>query len=142
MVWPITRGREEYSIVSTRNVLTWVALSVCISSCVVKDVAFFQKEGMEMTGNDALIAEVAGALLAAEQAMESQNWILANAELKRGLEVMGSRYVSPNVIDDSGMKLVLARVEEQKGDVAKAVAIRRRILGERLELLKNNSTDK
>lgn len=93
-----------------------------------------------MTESDVVMTEVEGALLAADKAMESQNWVLANAELKRGLAVMGSRYVSPNVIDDSGMKLVLAGVEEQKGNVAKAVAIRRRILGERLELLRKNRT--
>jgi len=125
--------------VSTPSLLMCVTLSVCVASCAVNGVTISQQEGTRMTGSDVVITEVEDVLLAADKAMESQNWLLANAELKRGLEVLGSRYGSPNVIDDSGMKLVLAGVEEQKGDVAKAVAIRRRILGERLELLRKNS---
>ena len=40
------------------------------------------------------------------------------------------------MIDDTGMKLVLASAEEQKGSLQVAVTIRRRVLAARLSLLR------
>jgi hypothetical protein len=66
---------------------------------------------------------------------------LANTLLKKGLDTLGSLYVSPKIVDDSGMKLVLASAEEEKGSLQVAATIRRRVLVARLSLLRENTLD-
>jgi hypothetical protein len=62
------------------------------------------------------------------------NLIDANVVLKRAL--MEFDYIDPHVLDDTGMHLVLADPAERKGDLKLAVTIRRRILGERMDMYK------
>ena len=89
-----------------------------------------------MNSNETLAKEVEAILKAAEQAIERQEWSLANALLKQGLDAVGDRYIVSNTIDDSGMKLVLAETEERKGALQTAAQIRRGVLASRLSLLR------
>ena len=91
----------------------------------------------EMTNTIQLITQETEAILsAADRAAESNDWILANTLLKKGLDTLGAQYVSPSTIDDTGMKLVLAGAEEQKGSFQVAAMIRRRVLLARLSLFR------
>ncbi len=88
-----------------------------------------------MTNNELLTKDVARILESADQAALREDWVEANALLKRGLEMLGSRYVSSGAIDETGMKLVLAEAEEKRGALDNAARMRRRILSERLTAL-------
>ena len=91
----------------------------------------------EMTNtNQLLVQEVEALVVAADKAIEEEEWVLANTLLKKGLDTLGSRYVTLAMIDDTEMKLVLASAEEQNGSLQVAVTLRRRVLAARLSLLR------
>jgi len=52
------------------------------------------------------------------------------------LDAVGERYAVHNTIDDTGMKLLLAEVEEKKGALQTAAQIRHGVLASRLLLLR------
>lgn len=56
--------------------------------------------------------------------------------LKAGLASLSNQYGSDNVIDDSGMHLVLAEQAEISGDLVVAFRIYRRVLENRILLMK------
>ena len=87
-----------------------------------------------MSANQALAKEVETLLNTVEQALERQEWPLANVLLKRGLDSLSDRYTASNSIDDSGMKLVLADAEEKKGNLQTSAQIRHSVLASRLSL--------
>ncbi len=96
----------------------------------------------EMTNtNQLLVQEVEALVVAADKAIEEEEWVLANTLLKKGLDTLGSRYVTLAMIDDTEMKLVLASAEEQKGSLQVAVTLRRRVLAARLSLLREMALD-
>jgi two-component system, response regulator RpfG len=53
--------------------------------------------------NEAVITEVEAILKTADQAISRQDWASANESLKKGLDTLGDRYISPTVDDDTGM---------------------------------------
>jgi hypothetical protein len=75
----------------------------------------------------------------AEHAFARENWLEANRLLKGGLQAIGDRYASADTIDDTGMKLVLADVEEQKGKLETAAHLRLGVLKARLSMLQRNT---
>jgi hypothetical protein len=54
--------------------------------------------------------------------------------LDKAIAALGSDYLSPKTIDDTGMKLTLANAEARAGKRAVAVAIKKRVLEARLEM--------
>ncbi|SFS10071.1 hypothetical protein [Sphingomonas jatrophae] len=57
-----------------------------------------------------------------------------NARLDEALGALGSSYATPAMIDDTGMRLILARQAAGKGRLAQAATLKRRVLDERLQL--------
>ncbi len=47
--------------------------------------------------------------------------------------MVGDTYVMQDLIDDTGMKLTLAQIEEKKGAVSRAATLKYRVLSSRLE---------
>lgn len=92
-----------------------------------------------MNTETGLVEQITSTLRGADHAIELSQWAAANVLLKRGLAEMGDRYARATTIDDSGMKLVLADMEDQKGNPQAASAIRRRVLAERLSQLREKS---
>jgi hypothetical protein len=68
--------------------------------------------------------------------MNQNNWISANYHLKIGLDTLGYRYTSLDIIDDSGMKLIVGDIFERKGQLEQAARLRMQILESRLNLFK------
>lgn len=86
------------------------------------------------------LSQTIGAVLQqAEQAIQSQDWARANTLLKQGLDQLGSQYVMPNTLDETGLKLQLAAVEESRGNQQVAANLRRRVLESRLTLYRQKS---
>ncbi len=132
-----------YSIEFTHSaVLTLIAtLVLLLSSCSMPS------PGSEATMAEATVmnasetdAKTTTLLAAAEVEIQNRNWLAANQLLKQGLAALGNSYLTPEMIDETGTKLLLADIEERKGSLETAALIRRRILGDRLSLLRAKSS--
>lgn len=96
----------------------------------------------EMTNaNQLLIQKIEALLVAADKAVKKEEWALANTLLKEGLDTLGDLYVSSDIVDDTGMKLVLASAKENEGSLQVAATIRRRVLAARLSLLREKNVN-
>ena len=70
----------------------------------------------------------------AELASRRGDLAAASARLDDGLRALGSRYATREVIDDSGMHLLLAKQAQAKGRLKQANAIKGDVLTSRLQL--------
>ena len=69
----------------------------------------------------------------------AQNRKAADSLLKHALAELGDRYVCPGVIDETGMKLVAADLQEREGKLDNAVRVRRKMLAARLEIFRSKT---
>lgn len=88
--------------------------------------AFFEGAGHLVFAIASAHRKRAGALFEGDRTEEGV------AELRAGLDALGKRYQSPKVIDDTGMKMVLATASEKQGKVEQAKALYSGILDTRL----------
>lgn len=58
----------------------------------------------------------------------------AIARLQEGLAALGDRYRTPDLIDDTGMKLLAAEDNQRAGRTPEAAEVMRRVLAARLSL--------
>lgn len=58
--------------------------------------------------------------------------------LNEGIELIGSEYVSPLTIDDTGQKLVLAKIEQKNGRYNIAANLLKSVLTTRLSIMRSN----
>ena len=75
-------------------------------------------------------------LAEANRAQSANELEQASAFLDKAIANLGSDYVSPKVIDDTGMKLTLAGAEARSGKLAVAVTLKKRVLEARLEMFR------
>jgi hypothetical protein len=73
-------------------------------------------------------------LAEANRAQSANELERASQFLDKAIVNLGSDYVSPKVIDDTGMKLTLANAEARGGKLAAAVTLKKRVLEARLEM--------
>lgn len=74
------------------------------------------------------------ALRAADVSLARGDARQANAKLDLALATLGTAFRRRGLLDDTGLKLVLAQTEERKGKLSKAAGIKRRVLESRLRL--------
>lgn len=84
-----------------------------------------------------LITTIKSILVNADDDMQLQAWHKANILLKKGLTDLGGRYLSKNIIDDTGARLIIAKGHENRGELENAAKIRHSILNSRLNLLRD-----
>ena len=139
-VWRITKGERVYSILSSlkvfASIILFVSLCACLPNAGLESTLQSDKKMTNTTNQHKTVQEIEIVLSEAAQAGDRNDWVSANTLLKKGLDVLGSRYVSPGTIDETGMKLVLAGAAEKKGEFQSATIIRRRILLARLSLFR------
>jgi hypothetical protein len=82
--------------------------------------------------------EVSRILHLIDEKIEKKDWESANNLLKKGLVTLGEKYRSPDIIDETDTKLILADFEERNGNLEGAAKIRRRILENRQILFQRN----
>ena len=75
----------------------------------------------------------------ADQLLTQKNARQAAQVLDKALQILGNRYVDSRYIDDTGMYLIVAQLQQDKGKFAQAAAIRRDVLAERLRLCRTGS---
>ena len=68
--------------------------------------------------------------------LENAHWQAANMKFIQGIEKLGDAYSSPDIIDDTGMKLTLADIEAQAGNIGNSAKIRGKVLSDRLLILR------
>ena len=95
-----------------------------------------------LTDKQTLIQEINQIISSANDEMGKDHWQEANIHIKNGLTVLGYRYSNSTMLDDTGMKLVVADDFERKGLLEKSARLRLRILQARLDIFKENSDDK
>lgn len=57
----------------------------------------------------------------------------------KGIEQLANNYLSDDIIDDTGVKLTLANVEQKKGNLTQAANLKYKVLESRLILLKDKT---
>jgi len=82
-----------------------------------------------------LLIEIQTLLEKADAEIETKNWKLADDLLKQALAELSDRYLSFNMREDSGIRLVEAMIYEEEGKLGDAVQKRRIAVAERLEML-------
>ncbi|ANH67401.1 hypothetical protein [Mitsuaria sp. 7] len=129
---PLNEGDAEVmakEMCMMNNFLMSVLLA-CSSGC-----AFAAQEGLR--GAEACIENriYARAMKAYEKgiaALERKDFGSAAQILDDGLGILGDAYLYEGLVDDTGMKLVLAEVEESKGAFEAAAKMKGRVLDSRL----------
>ena len=116
-----------------RVVLTVIVLSVGYPTMVPAT----QMEGQAIMNDKKLFMTISAQLEKIDAEIAAQNWEAANKLLKQALAELGDRYTRSDTIDDSGMKLIAAELQEREGRLDNAAHVRRRILAERLEMLRS-----
>ena len=93
-----------------------------------------------MDTDQAVLTQVQALVPLIQAASERADWPQANTLLKQAFEQLGERYQSPDVIDETGMRLVLADAQERAGAWPAATSIRSRMLETRLQMLQRKLT--
>ncbi|AZS49446.1 hypothetical protein DM558_01030 [Entomomonas moraniae] len=73
-----------------------------------------------------------------EQYISTEKFEQAITLLNECIEEIGDNYFSETSLDSTGMKLVLANAEEQKGNLQTAANLKNNVLKARIELVKQN----
>lgn len=73
-------------------------------------------------------------MAAAEKALARGDARTANTMLDTALRALGNSYRQPNTLDDTGMHLTLANIQQGKGKLRLAAGLKRKVLKERLQL--------
>ena len=107
-----------------------------IAACLLLPTAASTEE-QNIMDDKTLFMTITVQLKKADAEIAAQNWETANELIKQALTELDDRYVRSDVIDDSGMKLIAANIQEREGKLDNAVRSRRRTLAGRLELLKS-----
>jgi hypothetical protein len=120
-----------------------LALLMAVIGCAGAQVISYvptQEESREQS-DQAVVLRAEKLLSEAIAAMEKQDWLLANALLKEGLDAVGYRYVRPitsdfPLLDDTGLALGAALYSEKQSRFDQAARLRQTVLSSRLVLLR------
>lgn len=74
-----------------------------------------------------------------EAQLQKHHYLMAIKLFDRGIEQIGDRYLSPNLSDDTGLKLMLSESVQQEGHLSQAAHLRRGVLSSRLSVLKEDN---
>lgn len=69
-----------------------------------------------------------------EALLANGDFVKALESCRTGLKNLGSNYTAPDTIDETGMKLIAAKVQEKNGEFGNAALVTCRILRIRFEL--------
>ncbi len=81
---------------------------------------------------------IANQQIQVEQYITNEKFEQAITLLNECIEEIGDNYFSETSLDSTGMKLVLANAEEQKGNLQTAANLKNNVLKARIELVKQN----
>ncbi len=73
-----------------------------------------------------------------EQALAAQHFQIAIEKFRAGIAMIGDSYLLPGDVDDTGMKMTLAQIEEANQRFIIAANLLKRVLMDRLHFLKQN----
>ena len=89
--------------------------------------------------DNALLNVINAQLEKVDVEIAAQNWEAADTLIKYALAELGDRYVCPDAIDETGMKLIAANLQEREGRLDNAVRVRRNMLAARLEMFRSKT---
>ncbi|MNT17168.1 hypothetical protein D3C72_1523060 [compost metagenome] len=107
--------------------IVWMLVSGCSSAPIEKNKGIFMKD------NHQLASQVEVLLDQAKIDISNEKWKDANESLQKGIELLGEQYLSQDIVDDTGMKLIVANMAASKGDWEAAATVKEKILFSRLQ---------
>ncbi|MNV63424.1 hypothetical protein D3C71_1560170 [compost metagenome] len=107
--------------------IVWMLVSGCSSAPIEKN------KGISMKDNHQVASQVEGLLDQANIDISNEKWKDANESLQKGIELLGEQYLSQDIVDDTGMKLIVANMAASKGDWEAAATVKEKILFSRLQ---------
>ena len=111
--------------------IIWMFVSGCSSAPIEQNKGIFMKD------NHQLASQVEVLLDQAKIDISNEKWKDANDSLQKGIELLGDQYLSKDIIDDTGMKLIVANMAASKGDWEAAATVREKILSSRLQAFRS-----
>lgn len=119
-----------------------IVVSVLLGAAGASGLCYAWQSWAATDADKALLKEVDAIIRDADKAIAKQDWPTANGLLKRGIDKLGDHCHNADtdavVLDDSGLHLIAADIEEQKGHLQNAATNRRGILAERLDQFREN----
>lgn len=85
------------------------------------------------------IQQLANLLEQGKAKLTNKEYTQAIILFDKGIEQLANNYLSEDVIDDTGVKLTLANVEQKKGNLAHAANLKHQVLESRFTLLKDKT---
>lgn len=85
------------------------------------------------------IQQLANLLEQGKAKLTNKEYTQAIILFDKGIEQLANNYLSEDVIDDTGVKLTLANVEQKKGNLAHAANLKHKVLESRFTLLKDKT---
>ena len=82
------------------------------------------------------------ALLIGSTALSDGRYAEANKLFSEGIDVLGDSYRTPDTIDDTGMKLTLAGIEEKSGNLEVSANLKKGVLESRLNIYEKKESCK
>jgi hypothetical protein len=101
----------------------------------VLSLAVLQALPVQVAAQDVNNQEVADLLRDGKNAIDQKKFDEAIVKCRAGLDKLGSAYARAEVIDDTGLKMVVADIQRREGKVENASQMYCRILAERFEQL-------
>lgn len=111
--------------------IIWMFVSGCSSAPIE------QNKGAFMKNNHQLATQVEVMLNQAKSDTSAEKWKDANDSLQKGIELLGEQYLSQDIVDDTGMKLIVANMAASKGDWEAAATVKEKILSSRLQAFRS-----
>ena len=111
--------------------IIWIFVSGCSSAPIEKNKGIFMKD------NHQLATQVEVMLNQAKSDTSAEKWKNANDSLQKGIELLGEQYLSQDIVDDTGMKLIVANMAASKGDWETAATVKEKILSSRLQAFRS-----
>lgn len=123
---------------STACVALLVAAMAVIRPAMAGDQAGSAAEGQAMALKRDLgaLQLATDALTQADLVMTREDWGTAATLIQQGIDVLGRQYLGPDTLDETGTKLQLSLVEEQRGNLKVSTQLRRSVLQSRLTQFK------
>lgn len=115
--------------------ITWMfGFQVAIASGILQEGAMPTRSSVSSFSER--YAQAADALSAADRCVVVKDYPAAIANLRLGLTIVGDEYYTNDLIDDTGLRLILASQSEKKGDLEGAARYLRVVLVDRLSALR------
>jgi hypothetical protein len=134
-----------------RHLRTWILCAAALAACGGKRdgsaevsppaatvMASAAAETEEASPRQKQLDAASARLAAGRNAFDARDYPMAMVQAQRGLDALGKDYASPQVIDDTDLKIALAKERADHGSPQDGATIMLRMLAERIEMARQH----